>query len=148
MVDISTAQLYLTILNSGSAPVQIRYSRRVEGLRWWELPTTLPPVFSYVFFLFIFVFCIRVFFHGHWRFAGLRGKGGGYLLFHSTTFTHLRISTLPLSPIYEYPDIYLQLYIWDNYHIFLIAPLIFTRLLLNKIYHLIELPFVWLMMRC
>ena len=57
-------------------------------------------------------------------------------------------STLPLSPIHEHPDIYLQLYIWDNYHIFLIAPLIFTRLLLNKIYHLIELPFVWLMMRC
>ena len=57
-------------------------------------------------------------------------------------------STLPLSPIHEHPDIYLQLCIWDDYHIFLIAPLIFTRLLLNKIYHLSELPFVWLMMRC
>ena len=30
--------------------------------------------------------------------------------------------------------------------IFLIAPLVFTRLLLDEIYHLIELPFDWLMM--
>ena len=33
---------------------------------------------------------------------------------------------------------------WDDYHIFLIASLVFTRLLLNEIYHLIELPFDWL----
>ena len=33
---------------------------------------------------------------------------------------------------------------WDDYHIFLIAPLVFTRLLLDEIYHLIELPFEWL----
>ena len=33
---------------------------------------------------------------------------------------------------------------WDDYHMFLIAPLVFTRLLLNKIYHLVELPFDWL----
>ena len=40
-------------------------------------------------------------------------------------------------------DIYLELCMWDDYHIFLIASLVFTRLLLNDIYHLIELPF-WL----
>ena len=40
-------------------------------------------------------------------------------------------------------DIYLQLCMWDDYHIFLIASLVFTRLLLDEIYHLIELPF-WL----
>ena len=34
---------------------------------------------------------------------------------------------------------------WDDYHIFLIVPLVFTRLLLDEIYHLIELPFDWLL---
>ena len=34
---------------------------------------------------------------------------------------------------------------WDNYHIFLIAPLLFTRLLLDEIYQLVELLFDWLM---
>ena len=53
-------------------------------------------------------------------------------------------STLPLPLVYEHWDIYLQLCMWDDYHIFLIATLVFTRLLLDKIYHLIELPFDWL----
>ena len=53
-------------------------------------------------------------------------------------------STLPLPPPHEHSDIYLQLCMWDDYHIFLIAPLVFTRLLLDEIYHLIELPFDWL----
>ena len=53
--------------------------------------------------------------------------------------------TLPLPPAHEHSDIYLQLYTWDDYHIFLIAPLVFTRLLLDEIYHPIELPFDWLM---
>ena len=49
-------------------------------------------------------------------------------------------------------DIYLQLCMWDCYHILLIALLVFARLLLNEIYHLIKLlfhwklPFDWLMM--
>ena len=38
-------------------------------------------------------------------------------------------------------NIQLQLYMRDDYHIFLIAALEFTRLLLDEIYHLIELPF-------
>ena len=33
---------------------------------------------------------------------------------------------------------------WGDYHVFLIATLVFTRPLLYKIYHLIELPFDWL----
>ena len=33
---------------------------------------------------------------------------------------------------------------WDDYHVFLIRTLVFTRLLLDEIYHLIELPFGWL----
>ena len=53
-------------------------------------------------------------------------------------------STLPLPPAHEHWDNYLQLCIWDYYHVFLITTLVFTRLLLNEIYHLIELPFEWL----
>ena len=49
-------------------------------------------------------------------------------------------STLPLPPTHENSDIYLQLYMWDDYHIFLIATL-------DEIYHLIELLFYWLMMQ-
>ena len=55
-------------------------------------------------------------------------------------------STLPLPPAHEYSDIYLQLCMWDDYHIFLIASLVLTRLLLDEIYQLFELPFDWLMM--
>ena len=33
---------------------------------------------------------------------------------------------------------------WDDYHVFLISTLVFTRLLLIEIYHRIELPFEWL----
>ena len=49
--------------------------------------------------------------------------------------------TLPLPLAHEHSDIYLQLCMWIDYHIFLIAPLVFTRLLPHEIYHLIELPF-------
>ena len=48
-------------------------------------------------------------------------------------------STLPLPPAHEYSDIYLQLWMWDDYHIFLIASRIFTRLLLHEI-----LPPYWI----
>ena len=54
--------------------------------------------------------------------------------------------TLTLSPAHEHSGVYLHLCMWDDYHMFLIAPLVFTRLLLDEIYHLIELPFDWLMM--
>ena len=53
-------------------------------------------------------------------------------------------SSLPLPPAHKHWDIYLQLCMWDDYHVFLIATLVFTRLLLDEIYHLIELPFEWL----
>ena len=53
-------------------------------------------------------------------------------------------STLPLPPTHEHWDTYLQLFMWDDYHVSLIATLEFTRLLLDEIYHLIELPFHWL----
>ena len=53
-------------------------------------------------------------------------------------------STQLLPPAHKHSDIYLQLCIWDDYHTFLIATPVFTRLLLDEIYHLIELPFDWL----
>ena len=54
--------------------------------------------------------------------------------------------TLPLPPAHKHSGIYFQLCMWDDYHIILIASLVFTRLLVDEIYHLIELPFDWLMM--
>ena len=60
-----------------------------------------------------------------------RGRNG--TIFHSTL------------PLPEHSDIYLQLCTWDGYHIFLIATLVFTRLLLDEIYRLTELLYDWLM---
>ena len=50
-------------------------------------------------------------------------------------------SFIPLYHFHPLTNIHtfiLQLCMFDDYHIFLIAPLIFTRLLLDEIYHLIE----------
>ena len=77
-------------------------------------------------------FSYRGFLHRHWRFTGQQEKEEDHLLFHSTTST--RSQTL----------FYLQFCLWDDYHVLLIATLVFTRLLLNDIYHLIEIPFEWL----
>ena len=57
-------------------------------------------------------------------------------------------STLPLPPALKHSDIYLQLCMWDDCHIFLIKLLVFTRLQLHEIYHFIKLPFDSLMMWC
>ena len=54
-------------------------------------------------------------------------------------------STLPLPPAHKHSEIYVQLCTWDKYPIFLISTLVFTRLLLDEIYHLIKLLFGWLM---
>ena len=78
-------------------------------------------------------FFYQGFLHRHWWFTGQQGR-------EETIF----YSTLPLPPACEHSDIYLQLCMWDDYHTFLIATLVFTRLLLDEIYHIIELPFEWL----
>ena len=57
------------------------------------------------------------------------------------TFAYSTVS-LPLA--HEHSDVCLQLYIWDDYQVFLIVILVLTRLLIDEIYHLIELPFDWL----
>ena len=82
----------------------------------------------------LYFFSVSVFFHRYWRLSGQQGKGGDHFLLHSTTSTH------------SWTLRHLQLRMWDDYHIFLIAPLVFTRLLLDGIYHFIKLPFHWLMM--
>ena len=46
----------------------------------------------------------------------------------------LLYSSLPLSPGRKQSDIYLQLYIWDDYWIYLIAEDVITKLLLDEIY--------------
>ena len=53
-------------------------------------------------------------------------------------------STLPFPAAHKHWNIYLKLCMRDAYHLFLIAALVFTRLLLDETYHLIELPFGWL----
>ena len=53
-------------------------------------------------------------------------------------------STLRLPPAHEHWDIYFQLCMWDDSHVFLTATLVFTRLLVDEIYHLIEFSFEWL----
>ena len=78
-------------------------------------------------------FFYQGFLHRHWRFTGQQGRRGS--IFYSS---------LPLPPAHGHWDIYLQLCMWNDYHIFLIASLVFTRLLQDEIYHLIELPFEWL----
>ena len=61
------------------------------------------------------------------------GKRGDHLLFHSTTSTRWR--TLR--------HLFATLHVrWLS--LFLIATFVFTGLLLDEIYHLIELPFEWL----
>ena len=80
----------------------------------------------------IISFFYNGFLHRHWRSQDSTGREG-------TIF----YSTLPLPPAHEHWDIYLHLCIWDDYHVFSIATLVFTWLL-DEIYHLIELPFQWL----
>ena len=84
-------------------------------------------------FAFPSFFSIRVFFTDTDDSQGSRGREGTIFYF-----------TLPLPPVHEHWDIYLQPCMWDDHHVFLITTLVFTRLLLDETYHLIKLPFEWL----
>ena len=64
----------------------------------------------------------------HWRFTGQQGKGGDRLLFHSTTSTRSRALR----------------HLFATLHVRWLSRIFNTRLLLDEIYHLIELPFEWL----
>ena len=95
---------------------------------WWkESSVNHQKVSKYKYFFY------QGFLHKHWRFTGQQRKGGD--IFYSS---------LPLLPAHEHWDTYLQLCMWDDYLVFLIAALVFTRLLHDEIYHLIELLFDWL----
>ena len=104
-------------------------------MRLWGHHITAWKVSLFFFYLFIFFFLSGFSFTNTDNSPDNRRREG-------TIF----YSTLRFSPAHEHWDIYLQLCMWDDYHIFLIAPLVFTRLLLDEIYHLIESPFDWLMM--
>ena len=73
---------------------------------------------SFYYGTYMSLFSIRVFLRGHWWLTGHQGNRGNHLY-----------SSLPLQPANEHSDFYLQLYMWDDCHIFVIAPLVFTRLL-------------------
>ena len=81
----------------------------------------------------LYFFFYQGFLHRHWRFKGQQGKGRDHFLFLSTTST--------CSPTLRH--LFATLHVrWLS--LFLIATLVFTRLLHDEIYHLIELPFEWL----
>ena len=114
----------------------------VSGICWWSLFYQLcnclltQPSFCWqcqisAFFFFLSGLC----FMNTDNSQDSRGREGTFFC-----------STLPLPPTHEHLDIYVQLCMWDDYHIFLITMLVFTRLLLDETYHLIKLLFDWLMM--
>ena len=65
------------------------------------------------------------------------GEGRGSSLFLCNTSTHW------WAIIY-----YLQLCIWNDYHVFLMASHVITRMRLDEIYHLWEVVFDWLLIVC
>ena len=63
---------------------------------------------------------------------------------HRTAGKRRGPSFIPLNHFHPLTNIETIICNFDDYHVFLIATLVFTRLLLNEIYYLIELPFDWL----
>ena len=89
---------------------------------------------SFFFFFFFVIFFLSGFsFTDTKNLQDSRGREGTFIY-----------STLPLPPTHKHSGIYLQFSMWDDYRVFLIATLVFTRLLLDEICHLNELPFDWL----
>ena len=82
--------------------------------------------------IFICFFSIRFFFQRHWRFSGQQKNGVDHHFCRSTTSTRSQ----------AFKHFFATLHVRWLSHV-LIAPLVFTRLLLDEIYHLIELPFDW-----
>ena len=105
--------------------IQPEFSHRICYISTYARPNV--SLISYIFF------SIRFFFTDTDDSQDSRGREG-----------KIFFSNLPLPPAHEHWEIYLQLCMWDDYQVFLIATLVFTRLLLNEIYQLIKLPFAWL----
>ena len=80
----------------------------------------------------------------------------GFLSRTLTTHSRGREDTiLPLPPAHEHSDNYLQLCTWDDYHIFLIASPVFTRLLCYSMrfttvsnYYLIDVMLTFVLFAC
>ena len=108
----------------------LHYSHLLSNCKFFLLIQQILPSFSHLIHLF---FSIRVFFTDTDDSQDSRRREG-------TIF----YSTLPLPPAHGDWDIYLQLCKWDEYHVFLIVTLVFTSMVLDEIYHHIELAFEWL----
>ena len=106
------------------------FALKIENAKFTEYAkNTMGKCINAITIYRIYFFSIRVFFHGHWRLAGKQGT-----IFYST---------LPLPPAHEHSGIYLQLCMWDDYQIFLIAPLVLPdchsmRFTALSNYHLID----------
>ena len=121
----------------------------------FDLSTSRTPkyygdtLFLSLIFICDFCSCIEFFFLSGFSFTDTddsqdsRGREG-------TIF----YSTLPLPPAHEDWDIYLQLCVWDDYHIFSIATLVFTIMLLicilvgKQLFLLLALIHVGLLFAC
>ena len=99
---------------------------------WCYKVIELPHFFSFTVDMTVFFLLSRFFFTDSDDSQDSRGRE-----------ENIFYSSLPLPPAHELSGIYLELCVWGGYHVFLISPLVFTRLLLDGIYYLIELPF-WL----
>ena len=80
----------------------------------------------------------------NWIFFFLSGFSSRTLTIRRTAEERRRPSFIPLYHFHPLTNIETFICMWVHYHVFLIATLVFTRLLLDEIYHLIELPFEWL----
>ena len=79
------------------------------------------------------------------NFFFLSGFSSQTLTIHRTAGEGSGPSFIPLYHFHPLTSIETFIYFMlDDYHVFLIATLAFTKLLLDEIYHLIELPFEWL----
>ena len=85
-----------------------------------------------------FFFSLRVLFHRHWRFTGQQGKGGGHLLFLSTTATRSRTLRHLFATLHVR---WLSRIFNRNASVYQTATMRFTTL---SNYHLSD----WLMMQC
>ena len=81
------------------------------------------------------IFFYQGLFHRHQWFTRQQGKGGDHLY-----------SSLSVPPAHKRSDIYKRSHscMQDDYHVFLFASIVITRLLINKTYYLWELLFDWL----
>ena len=98
------------------------------------LRTTFVFAISARLYIYIYIFSIRAFFQTLTiqclkESPDRKSRGREGITFYFT---------LPILPTHEHSDICLQLCMWDDYHVFLIATLVFIWLLLNEIYHLID----------